>query len=161
VENGRGYRFYHYKKGLIKSHDVVFLKQTNQIIPIDHINFFQEAEDSITLTNTHLQDQQETDPHISGKIKRKYDYLSQKFDNYSITEINHQNSGSKKQRRPSIILKDHYVLRVDNIKGKFQFTSLKFQEIFNLNPKISKLVVYLPEVSKSGKVNLPLTFPSN
>jgi hypothetical protein len=57
VENGSGYRFYHSKKGLIESHDVVFLEQTNQIIPIDHIKFFQEAKDSITLTNTHLQDQ--------------------------------------------------------------------------------------------------------
>ena len=96
MENGRGYRFYHYKKGLIESHDVVFLKQTNQIIPIDHINFFQEAEDSITLANTHLQDQQETDPHISGRIKRKSDDLSQKSDNYSNIGINHQNSGSKR-----------------------------------------------------------------
>jgi hypothetical protein len=40
--------------------------------------------------------------------------------------------------------------------GKIQFTPLKFQEFFNLNPKISKLAVYLFEVSKSGNLNLPL-----
>jgi hypothetical protein len=42
--------------------------------------------------------------------------------------------------------------------GKIQFTPLKFQEFFNLNPKVSKFVVYPPEVSKSGNLNLPLKF---
>jgi hypothetical protein len=42
--------------------------------------------------------------------------------------------------------------------GKIQFTPLKFQELFNLNPKVSKLVVYPSEVSKSGNLNLPSTF---
>jgi hypothetical protein len=36
---------------------------------------------------------------------------------------------------------------------KIQFTLMKFQRFFNLNPKISKLAVYSPKVSKSGKVN--------
>jgi hypothetical protein len=49
----------------------------------------------------------------------------------------------------------------DIIKGKIQFNPLKFQEIFNLNLKVLKLAVYPPEVSKSGKVNLLLTFLSN
>ena len=62
MENGGGYRFYHLEKGLIESRDVIFLEQTNQIIPIDHIRLFKEVENSITLTNTNLQDQQETDP---------------------------------------------------------------------------------------------------
>jgi hypothetical protein len=35
---------------------------------------------------------------------------------------------------------------------------MKFQRVFNLNPKISKLAVYLPEVSKSGKVNPSINF---
>jgi hypothetical protein len=34
--------------------------------------------------------------------------------------------------------------------GKIQFTPLKFQGFFNLNPKVSKLIVYPPEVSKNG-----------
>jgi hypothetical protein len=34
----------------------------------------------------------------------------------------------------------------------------KIQEFFNLNPKVSKLVVYPFEVSKSGNLNLPSTF---
>jgi hypothetical protein len=29
---------------------------------------------------------------------------------------------------------------------------------FNLNPKISKLAIYPPEISKSGNLNLPLKF---
>jgi hypothetical protein len=44
---------------------------------------------------------------------------------------------------------------INDFKGKFSLPPLKFQEIFNLNPKVSKLTVYPPEVSKSGKVNLP------
>jgi hypothetical protein len=47
------------------------------------------------------------------------------------------------------------------IKEKIQFTPLKYQGIFNLNPKVSKLAAYPLDVSKSGKMNLPLTFPSN
>jgi hypothetical protein len=105
VENGSGYRFYHPEKGLIESCDDVFLEQTNKIIPIEEIKFFQEDDNSINPTNTNLQDQLQTDPQISGRIKRKSDDLSQKSDNYSNIGINHQNSGSKRQRRPSVILK--------------------------------------------------------
>jgi hypothetical protein len=100
---------------LIESRDAVFLEQTNQIILIKEIRFFQEDENSITPTNTNLQDQQQTDPQISGRIKRKSNDLSQKSDNHSNIGINHQNSGSKRQRRSSVILKDHYVLSVDDI----------------------------------------------
>ena len=100
---------------MIESRDVVFLEQTNQIIPINQIRFFQEAENSITSTNTSLQDQRETNSQISGRIKRKSDDLSQKSNNHSIMGINHQNNGSKRQSRPSDILKDHYVLSVDDI----------------------------------------------
>jgi hypothetical protein len=42
--------------------------------------------------------------------------------------------------------------------GKIHFTPLKFQDFFNFNPKISKLAIYPPEVSKSGNLNPPLTF---
>jgi hypothetical protein len=42
--------------------------------------------------------------------------------------------------------------------GKIQFTLLKFQMFFNLNPKVSKLTVYPPGVSKSDNLNLPLNF---
>jgi hypothetical protein len=45
--------------------------------------------------------------------------------------INHQNSGSKRQRQPSIILKDHYVLSVDDIN--LQVDPLNFKEAINNN----------------------------
>jgi hypothetical protein len=35
---------------------------------------------------------------------------------------------------------------------------LKFQRVFNLNHKVSKLAVYSPEVSKSGNLNFSLKF---
>jgi hypothetical protein len=40
----------------------------------------------------------------------------------------------------------------------FHFTSLKFFEFFNFNPKILKLAIFLIEVSKSGNLNYPLIF---
>jgi hypothetical protein len=117
VENGSSYRFCHPEKGLIENCNVVFLEQTNQIIPIDHIIFFKKLK--------------ETDPQISGRIKRKSDNLSQKSDNDSIIGINHQNSRSKRQRRPSIILKDHYVLSIDDIN--LQDDPLNFKKAINNN----------------------------
>jgi hypothetical protein len=116
---------------LIESCDAVFLEQTNKIIPIEEIKFFQEDDTSINPTNTNLQDQLQTDPQISGRIKRKSNDLSQKSDNYSNIGINHQNSGSKSQRRPSVILKDHYVLSVDDIN--LQDDPLNFKEAINSN----------------------------
>jgi hypothetical protein len=109
---------------LIESRDAIFLEQTNKIIPIEEIKFFQEDDNSINPTNTNLQDQLQTDPQISGRIKRK-------SDNYSNIGINHQNSGSKRQRRPSVILKDHYVLSVDDIN--LQDDPLNFKEAINNN----------------------------
>jgi hypothetical protein len=116
---------------LIESRDVVFLEQTNKIIPIEEIKFFQEDDTSINPTNTNLQDQLQTDPKINGRIKRKSDDLSQKSDNYFNIGINHQNSGSKRQRRSSVILKDHYVLSVDDIN--LQDDPLNFKEAINSN----------------------------
>jgi hypothetical protein len=114
---------------LIESRDAVFLEQTNKIIPIEEIRFFQEDDNSITPTNTNLQDQLQIYLHISGRIKRKSDDLSQKSDNHSNIGINHQSSGSKRQRRPSVILKDHYVLSVDDVN--LQDDPLNFKEAIN------------------------------
>jgi hypothetical protein len=38
-------------------------------------------------------------------------------------------------------------------KGKNSLYPLKFQGFFNFNPKVSKLAIYPPEVSKSGNLN--------
>jgi hypothetical protein len=64
-------------------------------------HFFQDIEPP--LNNSH-----ERDLQLSGSIKRKSDDLS-----YMDTED--KNSGSKRQRQPSIKLKDHYVLSVDGL----------------------------------------------
>jgi hypothetical protein len=45
--------------------------------------------------------------------------------------IKHQNNGSKRQRRPSVILKDYYVLSVDDIN--LQDDPLNFKEAINSN----------------------------
>jgi hypothetical protein len=42
--------------------------------------------------------------------------------------------------------------------GKIHFTPLKFQGFFNFNPKVLKLAIYSPEVSKNGNINSPLNF---
>ena len=47
---------------------------------------------------------------------------------------------------------------IDLFLRKIQLTPLKFQEFFNLNSKVLKLAVYIPEVSKSSNLNLPSTF---
>jgi hypothetical protein len=46
----------------------------------------------------------------------------------------------------------------ESSQGKIQFTPLKFWGFFNLNPKVSKLAVYPPEVSKIDNLNLMLKF---
>jgi hypothetical protein len=43
---------------------------------------------------------------------------------------------------------------VEGVKTYFS----QFQGFFNLNPKVSKLAVYPPEVSKNGNLNLSLKF---
>jgi hypothetical protein len=46
-----------------------------------------------------------------------------------------------------------------NKKTREKFSlPLKFQGFFNLNPKVSKLAVYPPEVPKNGNLNLLLKF---
>jgi hypothetical protein len=42
--------------------------------------------------------------------------------------------------------------------GQNSIYPLKFQRFFNLNPKVSKLTVYSPEISKSDNLNIPLKF---
>jgi hypothetical protein len=46
----------------------------------------------------------------------------------------------------------------ENDLGKIHFTPLMFQGFFKLDPKVSKLTVYPPEVSKNGNLNFPLKF---
>jgi hypothetical protein len=43
-------------------------------------------------------------------------------------------------------------------RGENSLYPLKFQGFFNCNPKVSKLAIYPPEVSKSGNLNPLLTF---
>jgi hypothetical protein len=52
-----------------------------------------------------------------------------KSDNLSHMDIDNKNSWSKRQRQPSIILKDHYVLNVDDIN--LQDDLMNFKEAMN------------------------------
>jgi hypothetical protein len=65
----------------------------------------------LTSINSPLKNTHERDLQISGGIKNKSDNLSH-------MDIEDNNSENKRQRWPSIILKDHYVLSVDDINLK-------------------------------------------
>ena len=58
---------------------------------------------------------------------------------------NHQNSGSKRQRLPSIILKDHYVLSVDDIN--LQDDPMNFKEVINSNDAIEWIKAMNDEIN--------------
>jgi len=120
VDNGSGYKFYHSKKGLIESRDAIFLKNINQITPTDALKFFQDIEDPSIYSP--LNSRHETDLQLSRSIKRK-------FDNLSHMDTEDKNNGSKRQREPSIKLKDHYVLSVDDIN--LQDDPMNFKEAMN------------------------------
>jgi hypothetical protein len=122
VENDSGYRFYHSEKGLIESRDAVFLENSDQITPTKNIRLLEDKE--FTLKNsdqfTSIKDITTSEDEESAQP----DYVESSFENKNITNpqnsgrkrrlnlnnYNHENSGRvKRQRRPLIILKDHYV----------------------------------------------------
>jgi hypothetical protein len=55
-------------------------------------------------------------------------------------------------------VEESYKLLYLNIKGQNSVYPSKFQEFFNLNPKILKLTIYPPEVSRSDNLNISLKF---
>jgi hypothetical protein len=114
IENGSGYRFYHSDKGLIESRDAVFLENTNKIIPLDEIRLLQKEDHE-------CQTHQNIDLQNSGS-KRKSSNLHN-------LATNNEKSGSKRQRQPSTILKDYYVLNTDDIN--LQEDPVNFKEAVN------------------------------
>uniref|UniRef100_A0A2N9GSY4 CCHC-type domain-containing protein n=1 Tax=Fagus sylvatica TaxID=28930 RepID=A0A2N9GSY4_FAGSY len=81
VENGSGYRFFHSDKRLIESRDVVFMEDTKLITPLEQIKKLLHAESK------------KSDPHVSV---------------FSDKDL--ENSGRKRQKRPSSILRDYYLM---------------------------------------------------
>jgi len=102
---------------LIESKDDIFLKNTNQITPTDELTFFEDIERPSIYSPLHKRYLQ-----LSGSIKRKSNNLSH-------MDTEDKNNGSKRQREPSIKLKDHYVLSVDDIN--LQDDPMNFKEAMN------------------------------
>jgi hypothetical protein len=81
VENGSGYRFFHSVKRLIESRDVVFMKDTKLITPLEQIKKLLHAESK------------KSDSHVSI---------------FSYKDL--ENTGRKRQKRPSSMLRDYYLM---------------------------------------------------
>jgi hypothetical protein len=118
VENGSGYRFYHPNKRLIKSKDAAFLEYTNQITPMDEIRLLQgEDLECQTPQDTLTENEHNTNLQDSGSKRKSNDSPH--------LVINNQNSESKRQRRPSITLKDHYVLSTNDVNWQEDLANFK------------------------------------
>ena len=100
VENGSGYRFFHSEKGLIESRDAVFIEDTKLIAPLEQIKKLLHAES------------EESDPHVSVFSDKDLENSGRKRSSPepAMPSINADNSGRKRQRRPSSMLKDYYLM---------------------------------------------------
>uniref|UniRef100_A0A2N9FF63 CCHC-type domain-containing protein n=1 Tax=Fagus sylvatica TaxID=28930 RepID=A0A2N9FF63_FAGSY len=100
VENGSGYRFFHSDKGLIESRDAVFIEDTKLITPLEQIKKLLYAES------------EESDPHVSVFFYKDLENSGRKRTSPEpvMTSIDADDSGRKRQRRPSSMLKDYYLM---------------------------------------------------
>jgi hypothetical protein len=100
VENGSKYRFFHPDKGLIESKDVVFIKDTKLITPLEQIKKLLHTES------------EESDPHVSVFSYKDLENSGRKRSSPepAMTSIDADDSGRKRQRRPSSMLKDYYLM---------------------------------------------------
>uniref|UniRef100_A0A2N9EP82 Integrase catalytic domain-containing protein n=1 Tax=Fagus sylvatica TaxID=28930 RepID=A0A2N9EP82_FAGSY len=100
VENGSGYRFFHPDKGLIESRDAVFIEDTKLITPLEQIKKLLHAE------------YEESDPHVSVFSDKDLENSGRKRTSPepAMPSIDADDSGRKRQRRPSSMLKDYYLM---------------------------------------------------
>ena len=100
MENGSGYRFYHSDKGLIESKDVVFIEDTKLITPLEQINklLLAESEES----DSHASYFSNKDIENSGRKRTSPEPI--------MPRIDADDNERKRQRRPSSILKDYYLM---------------------------------------------------
>jgi hypothetical protein len=100
VENGGGYRFFHLDKGLIESRDAVFIEDTKLITPLEQIKKLLHAES------------EESDPYVLVFPDKDLENNGRKRTSLEpvMPSIVADDSGRKRQRRPSSMLKDYYLM---------------------------------------------------
>lgn len=104
VENGSGYKFFHYERGLIVSRDAVFIETTNMITPIEDTKLLEDMQDQVSdlmdIDIDHNIVDSQSDPTLVKDVSSKQD-------------IEIKNGGRKRNREPSNKLRDHYVFNLD------------------------------------------------
>uniref|UniRef100_A0A2N9FQW6 CCHC-type domain-containing protein n=1 Tax=Fagus sylvatica TaxID=28930 RepID=A0A2N9FQW6_FAGSY len=100
VENGSGYRFFHSDKGLIESRDAVFIEDTKLITPLEQIKKLLHAESEES--DSHASDFSDKDLENSGRKRTSPEPV--------MPSIDADDSGRKRQRQPSSMLKDYYLM---------------------------------------------------
>ena len=100
VENGSGYRFFHSEKGLIESRDAVFIEDTKLIAPLEQIKKLLHA------------GSEESDPHVSVFSDKDLENSGRKRSSPepAMPSMDANDSGRKRQKRPSSMLKDYYLM---------------------------------------------------
>uniref|UniRef100_A0A2N9EKJ9 CCHC-type domain-containing protein n=1 Tax=Fagus sylvatica TaxID=28930 RepID=A0A2N9EKJ9_FAGSY len=100
VENGSRYRFFHSDKGLIESRDAVFIEDTKLITPLEQIKKLFHAES------------EESDPHVLVFSNKDLENSGRKRTSPepTMSSIDADDSGRKRQMRPSSMLKDYYLM---------------------------------------------------
>uniref|UniRef100_A0A2N9F1D9 Reverse transcriptase Ty1/copia-type domain-containing protein n=1 Tax=Fagus sylvatica TaxID=28930 RepID=A0A2N9F1D9_FAGSY len=100
VENGSGYRFFHTDKGLIESRDAVFIEDTKLITPLEQIKKLLQVEPEES--DSHANDFSNKDLENSGRKRTS--------PKPAMPSIDADDNGRKRQRRPSSMLKDYYLM---------------------------------------------------
>ena len=100
MENGSRYRFFHLDKGLIESRDVVFIKDTKLITPLEKINKLLQAK--LEESESHASEFSDEDLENSGRKRTSPEPI--------MPNIDADESGRKRQRRPSLMLKYYYLM---------------------------------------------------
>jgi hypothetical protein len=98
--NGSGYRFFHPDKGLIESKDAVFIEDIELITPLEQIKKLLHVEPEES--DSHASDFSDKDLENSGRKRISPEPV--------IPNIDVDDSGRKRQRRPFSMLKDYYLI---------------------------------------------------
>jgi hypothetical protein len=114
VENGSGYRFFHSDKGLIEIRDAISIEDTKLITLLDQIKKLLQAEPEES--DSHTSDFFDKDLENSGRKRTSPEPV--------MPSIDVDDSGRKRQRQPSSMLKDYYlmeskVISIENDPAKF------------------------------------------
>ncbi|GMP88605.1 hypothetical protein CsSME_00040528 [Camellia sinensis var. sinensis] len=109
VENESGYRFYHPERGLIESRDAIFIESIDLVTLIEQIELLSEVSQDSSLPSLSHSPHVLLEPSNSGHKHTLHDVV--------LPASNSEISGSKRARRPSTVLKDHYVFQVEELNN--------------------------------------------